>query len=385
MAKKSASVHRRGEFSPKSVAEAAAELKSTLDQPAQMAFAFVSADYLPHLEEFSEIVRVDGRVTELAGATGWGIITDGVEMEEQSGFCLLALADPKTQFEPSVITQQSPGSASIHGTGLAPESSIVLANPFVLDVETWLAGWNSAWPGVPCIGGLASASGQPDDCAVFYNGRVVEGLAVKISGGLKVQPMVSQGCRPIGEPLTVTRAESNVVYSLGARPAYEALESAFETLADNEKATARGNLFAGLAGNEYVEDFKSGDFLIRNIIGADPQTGAVVIGGIPRIGQTLQYQLRDRRSADSELRAVMRAAAAECGRPLASLVFACTGRGTRLFGSKSHDATLMESAFGVHPVAGLFCNGEIAPLGGKSYIHSYTLSCALFVDGYGVV
>ena len=88
--------------------------------------------------------------------------------------------------------------------------------------------------------------------------------------GLRVMAIVSQGCRPIGEPLTVTRAESNVIYSLGARPAYEALESAFEGLSDGEKAGAKGNLFAGIAGTEDVEDFKPGHFLIRNILGADP-------------------------------------------------------------------------------------------------------------------
>lgn len=379
MGKKCANVHRSGAFSPELAAEAAAQLRAGLGQPARMAFAFVSDDYLPHLREFSEIIRVDGRVTELAGATGWGIIAGGQEIEEQSGFCLLALADANTRFEPTILSQQAPSDAG--GAGPAPQSVILLSNPFVFDTEAWLAEWNSAHPGVPCVGGLASGSGAAETCAVFYNGDIVDGLAVKIAGALRVHPVVSQGCHPIGEPLTVTRAESNVIYSLGARPAYEALESAFEGLNDNEKALARGNLFAGLAGNEYVEDFKAGDFLVRNIIGADPQTGAVVIGGIPRIGQTVQYQLRDRRSADTELRAVLRAAAAECGRPLASLVFACTGRGTRFFGGKHHDAALLESAFGRHPSAGFFCNGEIAPLGERSYIHSYTLSCALFAEG----
>ena len=223
------------------------------------------------------------------------------------------------------------------------------------------------------MGGLASGSNDGEGVGVFHNGRLFDAVLVSVTG-LRLMSIVSQGCRPIGEPLTVTRAESNVIYSLGARPAYEALESAFEGLTEGEKAGAKGNLFAGLAGTEYVEDFKPGDFLIRNILGADPNSGAVAIGGFPRVGQTLQYQLRDRNAADAEWRAVLRGAAAESGRsPLASLLFACSGRGSRLFGSKSHDAGLLASA-------GFFCNGEIGPLGGRNYIHSYSATGALFFD-----
>ena len=159
------------------------------------------------------------------------------------------------------------------------------------------------------------------------------------------------------------------------------MESAFEGLSEGEKAEAKGNLFAGLAGTEYVEDFKPGDFLIRNILGADPNSGAVAIGGFPRVGQTLQYQLRDRNAADAGWRAVLRAVAPESGRPpIASLLFACSGRGSRLFGSRSHDAGLLEEILGSHASAGFLCNGEIGPLGGRNYIHSYSATGALFFD-----
>jgi small ligand-binding sensory domain FIST len=248
------------------------------------------------------------------------------------------------------------------------------------DTERWLAEWNAAWPDVPCIGGLASGTSDGEGVGVFHNGRFCDAVVVAVTG-MRVMAVVSQGCRPIGEPLTVTRAESNVVYSLGARPAYEALESAFEGLSEGEKAGAKGNLFAGLAGTEYVDEFKPGDFLIRNILGADPNSGAVAIGGYPRVGQTLQYQLRDRNAADAEWRSVLRTAAAESGKaPLASLLFACTGRGSRLFGSKGHDAGLLEDILGPHASAGFFCNGEIGPLGGRNYIHSYSATGALFFD-----
>jgi small ligand-binding sensory domain FIST len=381
---KSASVHRKGAYSPQDVAAAALELREATGGVAPLVFAFVTPDYLPHIEEFSEIIRVDGHVVDLVGSTGLGLTRDGEEEEEQPGFSLLAPGFPADGFQIVPLSQSmlenSSGPESWRRRTGVEKSPIwlVLANPFTFDVEEWLSEWNAAYPAVPAIGGLAGGSADGTGVGVFHNGRIVDALVLSVTG-VRVLPVVSQGCKPIGEPLTVTRAENNVIYSLGTRPAYEALESAFEGLSDGEKAIAKGNLFAGLAGTEYVEEFKSGDFLIRNILGADPNSGAVVIGGYPRVGQTLQYQLRDKNSADADWRSALRHAAMESGRaPTASLLFACAGRGAGLFGCKSHDASLLEEIVGAHASAGFFGNGEIAPLGGRNYIHSYSVVCALF-------
>ena len=380
MTHKVTSVHRRGPFSPELVAEAAHALRTSLGAPAQVAFAFVTPEYVPHLEEFCEIIRVDGHVMDIVGSTGQGVIAEGVEEEEGEGFGLLALAPVDTKVDIRVLSQETIEDDFEPWTQ-KPESAILLANPFLFDLESWLAAWNEDPSQVPCVGGLASGDVDGDATAVFYNGRSVDGIIVGFAGDLRVMPVVSQGCRPIGEPLTVTRAEKNVVYSLGSHPAYEALESAFQGLSDGEKAVAKGNLLAGLAGTEYVEEFKSGDFLVRNIIGADPDSGAVVIAGIPRVGQTLQYQLRDHASAHDQLRDTLRRAGLESGKPLGSLLFSCSGRGTRFFGSQNHDAALAQKILGAHSSAGFFCNAEIAPVGERNYIHSYTVSCALFTGG----
>jgi small ligand-binding sensory domain FIST len=189
--------------------------------------------------------------------------------------------------------------------------------------------------------------------------------------------VVSQGCRPIGEPLPVTRADEHLLLELGSRPAYQVLEQAFNTLADADKQRARGNLFAGLAVDEYKEKFGRGDFLVRNILGADPASGAVVVGAHPRTGQTLQYQLRDAASADEELQTLLAPFAARQEKPAASLLFCCNGRGKNLFGAPDHDAKAVANALGAAPSAGLFCNGEIGPVGGSNFLHGYTASIGL--------
>ena len=197
---------------------------------------------------------------------------------------------------------------------------------------------------------------------------------------MKVRTIVSQGCRPIGEPLTVTGAKGNQLLSLGSKPAYTVLNSVFNGLSEPEKARVKGNLFVGLAMSEYLEDYKRGDFLIRNILGADREVGMVVISAPPRVGQTLQYQLRDRDSADEDLRELCHAAEEEGARPFASLLFSCNGRGRGLFQAPDHDASVLAEIFDPHPSAGFFCNGEIGPVGAHNYLHGYTASVALLCD-----
>ena len=171
----------------------------------------------------------------------------------------------------------------------------------------------------------APASGE-NSC--FLDGKLIDAavLALAVKGG-KIRTIVSQGCKPVGEPFTITQAEENLVYALGSRPAYQVLSETFNGLSDDEKERARGNLFAGLAASEYVADLKRGDFLVRNLLGADPQTGAVAIGARARTGQTLQYQLRDKITAHADLVDLAKINGLQGCEPFASLVFSCNGRG----------------------------------------------------------
>ena len=204
------------------------------------------------------------------------------------------------------------------------------------------------------------------------------GVAIALQGDVAVHAVVSQGCKPIGEPLTVTHAERNVLLTLGSRPAYEVLSDVYKELSDTEREQARGHLFAGIAVSEYLEDYKRGDFLVRNIIGADPKSGAVAINAVPRVGQTLQYQLRDSRVATDELRRLLRAQLGQSGpAPYAGLLCTCHGRGKGLFGGPNHDAGLINEFYPELPMTGLFANVQLGPVGERSFAHGYTASLAL--------
>lgn len=366
-----------GAFSTDAVVEVARRLRGEAGRASQLGLVFASPDYLPVLDEFCDILRVEGWMVDVVGCTGAGWIGGGEEQENSPGFSVLALSNPETRFFIREIGDEE---------DVAAGSPVRLAflDPQNLQPEPWLEAFNREHPEGVLIGGLASGANiqNPQEGGVFHNGRLVErGVMVGWSGGgLRIQGVVSQGCRPIGEPLTVTRAENNVVYALGAQPAYQALESAFQTLTDQEKSTARGNLLAGLATSEYVEEFQAGDFLVRSIIGADPNSGAVVIGGIPRIGQTLQYQYRDRQAARMDLTGQLRWASEEFPRMVGVLLCSCVGRGQTFFGSPNHDVSCVTEVFGDLPAGGFLGQGEIGPLHGVNCLTTYSAVVGLFYD-----
>jgi small ligand-binding sensory domain FIST len=375
-----------GGFRENEVSAAAEEALAECGGQPSIGFLFLSPSWLPQINEVLDLVRVHGRVPLLVGCVGGGLIGVDREVESAVGMSLLLVRLPDAELTPVLISteqiEESTGPAYWQmetGLGLDQvDSWIVFANPFASGLETWLAEWNIAFPDAPSIGGLASGISAGEQ-ALLLDGKLVDAavLALAVKGG-KVRTLVSQGCKPVGEPFTITQADENLVYALGSRPAYQVLSETFNRLSSEEKERARGNLFAGLAATEYVADLKLGDFLVRNLLGADPDTGAVAIGARARPGQTLQYQLRDRITAHADLVDRANGCRTLGCTPFASLIFSCNGRGHRFFGVPNHDAATLAEIFGAVPSAGFFCNGEIGPVGRASYLHGYTASVALF-------
>ena len=199
---------------------------------------------------------------------------------------------------------------------------------------------------------------------------------------MRVASVISQGCTPIGETWTITKAEQNIIHQIGNRPAYQVLLETFNSLPLEEQSKARGNLFVGLVVNEYLEEFHRGDFLIRNLIGADPKSGSIAVGAWPRPGQTMQFQRRDARAATEDMVALLERTQRSLngGRIYGGCLCSCNGRGYRLFGYRNHDADLVQSRLGPLGLSGFFCNGEIGPVGERNFLHGYTASLALFLD-----
>jgi small ligand-binding sensory domain FIST len=228
------------------------------------------------------------------------------------------------------------------------------------------------------VGGLASAAvlGRPS-WLLAGDEALAEGSAgVALCGDLVLETVVAQGCRPIGEPAIVTKADGHVVYELGGKPPLEVLRLLLDQLSPEDRELARHSLFAGLVMNEYRAGFKRGDFLIRNLLGSDPRTGAVMVGANLRVGQTLQFQLRDKRTSDEDLRELL-GQLKDYPEPRGAFLASCCGRGKGLYGEEGHDSRLIQALKGPVPLAGFFANGELGPVAGRNHIHGYTSSLAV--------
>ncbi len=140
-------------------------------------------------------------------------------------------------------------------------------------------------------------------------------IAALVYGNVRIRSVVSQGCRPIGQPYVVTRCEANVVHELGGVPPLVRLKEVLETLSEQEKQQVRHGLHLGRALSEYQDEFHRGDFLVRNVIGADPNTGALAVGDYVRLGQTVQFHIRDEMTADDDLRKLLSAVGTGAGLP----------------------------------------------------------------------
>jgi small ligand-binding sensory domain FIST len=193
------------------------------------------------------------------------------------------------------------------------------------------------------------------------------------SDEVPVRPIVSQGCRPIGKPLTVTRADRNLVYELAGQPAMTRLQELLDHASEHDRELMRRGLHVGLVVDEHKLDFARGDFLVRNVLGADRRTGALAVGERVDVGTTLQFHVRDADAADDDLREMLTDVSAD-----AALLFTCNGRGTHLFPAADHDAGAMVEMLGDIPLAGAFCAGEIGPVGGRNFLHGFTASVAVF-------
>ena len=376
-----------GPFDEAVIRDTATQLRQQLSGKPSFGLVFVTPDYADKAADLLELIRVYGHVPTLIGCSGTGLVATAQEQEEGSGFSLMLVSLPVGKATSFNFTQDNVEAAASPAywherTKLKPadvKAWLVFLNPASLNVEMWLKQWNQAYPHVPVFGGMAGGVPGDPEAWIFCDDRVVPGgVAIALQGDLAVHSVVSQGCKPIGEPLTVTQAERNVLLTLGSRPAYEVLSDVYKELSDTEREQARGHLFAGIAVSEYLEEYKRGDFLVRNIIGADPKSGAVAINAVPRVGQTLQYQLRDSRVASDELRRLLREQAATMDPPpFAGLLCTCHGRGRGLFGGPNHDAGLVNEFYPGLPVTGLFAIVQLGPVGDRSFAHGYTASLAL--------
>ena len=335
-----------------------------------------------HVGAFDDIAGGLRKLLEpevMAGCTAVGVAGGGIEVEDRPGLSVFAASFGAGHIDAVVLDAGStddglaitgwPDNVPARGTLL------MLADPFSFPVADFLALCNARVPDLTVIGGLASAGQRPGTNRLVLDDQILTRGAVALvcSDDVPIRPVVSQGCRPIGKPLTVTRSDRNLVDELAGRPAMERLREIVQASTESERELMREGLHVGIVVDEHKLDFTRGDFLVRNLLGADPKTGAIAVGEHLAVGTTVQFQVRDKEAADDDLRALLADVHGE-----AALLFTCNGRGVRFFDTEHHDAGTVDELLGRVPVAGAFCAGEIGPIGGRNFLHGFTASVAVF-------
>jgi small ligand-binding sensory domain FIST len=269
------------------------------------------------------------------------------------------------------------------GADSGQSAVLLLGDPFTFPIDLFLRRINEDSPGVRVLGGMASGLRAPGQCRLLFQDTVKDqgAVGVLLQGPLGLRSIVSQGCRPIGRPLVITRAKDNLILELGGKTPLAQLQELWPTLTPEEQNLFQQGLHIGRVLNEYQSVFQRGDFLVRNVLALERETGALAITDRVRVGQTVQFHVRDAATADEDLHALLRLdVSAHDRKPSAALLFSCNGRGTRLFSEPHHDARALRAEAGDIPLAGFFAQGELGPVGGQNFIHGFTASVALFEE-----
>jgi len=353
-------------------------------RPADAVAVFCAGQHVGAPEATLEAVHEALEPGALVGCGAGGVLGDGREVEDGTAVAVWAgtfdegavesfWAEAVETPETTAVT----GLPDLAGAGAA----VLLPDPGAFPTDPVLGELAARAPGVPVIGGLASARAADGTVPLLVDEAVVEGGAVGLRfEGVEVLPCVSQGAAPIGPELTVTAAEGSVIAELAGQPALEALREAVEELSLRERAMVAGGLLLGVVVDSGRPDFERGDFLVRGLVGADPDEGTVAVATVVEPGMIVRLHARDADSADRDLREALglRRQALGGAAPAGSLVFTCNGRGRGMFGMADHDAAAVESELGGAPSAGFFAAGEIGPVGGRPFVHGFTATIAVF-------
>ncbi|MCA2186811.1 FIST signal transduction protein [Nonomuraea cavernae] len=340
-----------------------------------------------------DVARAGERAMRLApdahviGCSATGVIGDGqgVELAPSVSAWAATLGEARlTTFALETLTTED----KFVVVGLPERSpddhvAILLTDPYSFPTDAFVERSVDVLGDLPLIGGMANGLQGRGSVRLFADGEVyTEGaIGVLLSGDIRVSTVVSQGCRPIGPTMVVTGAEENLLLELAGQPALARLEDIVSDLDEDDRELVASGLQIGLAMDEYADRHERGDFLIRGVIGIDPEREAVAIGDVVEVGRTVRFQVRDAATADEDLYDMLDAHREELGRVDGALLFSCNGRGSAMFGTADHDPVALRDTLGPVGMAGFFAAGEVGPVSGHNHVHGFTASVLVFSSG----
>lgn len=381
-------------------------VKKSLTASPDFGIVFISSAYASDYPRLMGLLLDELPLPVVIGCGGGGIVgmnnQQAIEIEGNPALSLTVASLPNVEVTPFQILQQdlpdldSPPEHWCNLIGVSIEKQpnfILLADPFSSKINELLEGLDFAYPGAIKVGGLASSNTMGVNSSLFYYSAkqphqllYSQGtIGIALTGNITVETIVAQGCRAIGNTYQVTQAERNIILELSDSESQidtplNLLRKLISSLNSNDQDLAQHSLFIGVARDEFKMELKQGDFLIRNLVGVDPKYGAIAVGDRIRTGQRIQFHLRDANTSAEDLEMLL---ANYCNQarhlsPSGALMFSCLGRGEGLYGKPNFDSNLFQRYLRNTPLSGFFCNGEIGPVGGTTFLHGYTSVFGIF-------
>lgn len=366
--------------------------KKKLSNPFSLALVFIAGQHQTSYLEILKLIQDIFHPHQLVGCSSSGVIGNNKEYENNTAISLLLLPFADLKITIQHVTQKFLDESSGPGfwhyeSECSPEAikgALIFADPFTLRIQQLTEQLSHAYPEIPMVGGMATSGSGEYQTFLFHNQKAYAdgALVAFLEGPFRMETLVSQGCRPIGNPHVVTQAEENVIHGLDDKSALSALIQLFTQVDEVTRQQLRNNLYLGLATNDYAKDFHSVDFLIHNIIGINEEIGSMVIGIRARQGQTVQFHMRDAEIAIQQLQSALERLKNRIhpSQIKAALLCLCNGRGKALYKKSHQDVQFLNQTFNALPLTGFFCNGEIGPIGNRIYAHGYTACMAFFVS-----
>jgi small ligand-binding sensory domain FIST len=366
--------------------EVASALRTALGgDPPDLVLAFFTAPHVPAAETIARTLKERLQPRCLAGASAASIVASHEEIESGAALSVIAGILPNVEVRPFILVSSVWGDAiddplefARHTPGVeGAEVALLFGDPFSLDADRVLAAFNRHAPGLRIVGGMTSAGPRPQANALILNDWVSHegGIGIALRGALQVDVVVSQGCRPIGPPLEVTKVEHNLIYELDGRPALERTEEILRELSEPEREYLRHGLYVGRPARGGATG--RGDYLIRNLLGADREHGAIAVADRMAEHERVRLHVRDATTAIEDLELLLAPQEFDA-KPAGAFLFSCNGRGRAFFGKPHQDVATLQSALGGEiPIAGMFCAGEIGPVGPRNFLHGHTVSIAV--------
>jgi small ligand-binding sensory domain FIST len=364
------------------------EFGQAFDDDISVAFLFASQSHAKFLDAAGLAVRESLGPGILVGCSAESVLTTRLEVEDEPAVTLVLASMPGVTIDPVRVAGDdwtgliSTHHAMLDALSLGPKSRglIALFDPWTVPLDQVLNVVSDHRPGVPVLGGVASGARAPGQNQFLLNDELFhDGLVgLSFSGNVTIDPIVSQGCRPLWKPLIVTRARGNAIGELGGKPALATLRGLIESMNDAEKKQLGHGLMLGRAVSEYRDAFGPGDFVMRGILGVEEESQMIGITDRIRVGQTIQFHVRDAQTAHDDLVDHLQKSIAARGAAAGGVLFTCNGRGSRMFDTASHDATTIASVIPDMPLGGFFAAGEVGPVDGRHFVHGHTACLALF-------